>query len=82
MPTILVFYHLSLLTVSFLQNETSSNFDDMGTYLLGGFVLAVAIAVALTFFRLRLRDRKPPAQFISISSFRSTDEPAKVRRDS
>jgi hypothetical protein len=67
MPTILSLYHLSLLSILFLQDDTASDFNDLGKQLLGGFVLAVVVAVAFTFIKLRLRDKKPPAQFISIN---------------
>ena len=81
MPTALAFYHLSLLTIIFLQDDTSSDFNDLGKQLLAGFVIAVVVAVAVAFIKLRLRDKKPPAQFISISSFQTKDEPPKVGRD-
>ena len=71
MPTTLAFYHLSLFSISLLQDDTSSDFNDMGRKLLGGFVLAVIVAVVFTFIKLRLRDKKPPAQFISISPEKS-----------
>jgi hypothetical protein len=69
MPMILALalYHLSLLSTIFLQDDTYSDFNDLGKKLLGGFVLAVVVAVAFTFIKLRLRDKKPPAQFISIN---------------
>lgn len=67
MPTTLALYQLSVIAISLLQDNTSSNFNDLGKKLLGGFVLAVAVAVAYTFIKLRLRDRKPPAEFISIN---------------
>ncbi|MCU1263967.1 MAG: hypothetical protein JWM21_285 [Acidobacteria bacterium] len=52
---------------SFLQGETS-DFKDLGTLLLVGFVLAVGAGVAFTVIRLRLREKKPPtAQIISIN---------------
>ncbi len=75
MPTELAIalFHLSLLAISFLQNN-SSDFNDLGGKLLGGFVLAVVVAVAFTFVKLRLRDKKPSAHFISISSFQKSDE--------
>ena len=76
MPTelALTLYHLSLLSISLLQDDTSSDFDDLGRKLLGGFALAVVLAIVFTLIKLRLRDKKPPAQFISISSSRETDE--------
>ena len=83
MPTefALVLLQLSLLAISILQDDTSSDFDDLGRKLLGGFVLAVVVAVALAFIKTRLRDKKPPAQFISISSFQKPDETTKVTPD-
>lgn len=61
----------SLVTLAvFLSDEgTFSDINDLGNLLLGGFVLAVVLAIALTFVRLRMREKKPPpAQFLSISS--------------
>jgi hypothetical protein len=58
------------LAISLIQEEIASDFNDLGKLLLGGFVLAVAVAIALTFVRFRLRDKKAPtSEFISISSF-------------
>jgi hypothetical protein len=81
MPTTLALYQLSVIAISLLQDDASSDFNDLGKKLLGGFVLAVVVAVALTFIKLRLREKKPPAEFISISSFQRKDEPSKVTRD-
>lgn len=81
MPTISAFHLLSLVPIIFLQDNPSADFNDLGKQLLGGFVLAVVVAVVFTFIKLRLRDRKPTAQFISISSFQNTDETPKVPRD-
>lgn len=67
MPTTLALYHLSFLVISLLQDDAFSDFNGLGKKLLGGFVIAVVAAVAFTFIRLRLRDRKPPTQFISIN---------------
>ena len=75
MPITLALYHLSII---FLQDDTSSDFSDLGKKLLGGFVLAVVVAVAYAFIKVRLRDEKPPAEFLSINSSRRTDEPTKV----
>ena len=58
----------SLVLISFIQ-ETNTNFDDLGVLLLGGVSAAIVIAVAFTFVRFRLRDKKPQtSSFISISS--------------
>jgi len=67
MPATLALYHLSFLAISFLQQDTSSDFNGLGKKLLGGFVLAVAVAIAFAFIKMRLSDRKPPAKFISIN---------------
>ena len=83
MPTELafVFYQLGFFSISLLQENTASDFNDLGRKLIGGFVAAVIVAVAFAFIKQRLRDKKPPAQFISISSFQESEEPPKVRRD-
>ena len=58
----------SLVLISFFQ-ETTTNFDDLGMLLLGGVSAAIVFAVAFTFVRFRLRDKKPQtSSFISISS--------------
>jgi len=58
-----------LLFVSLLQEEPATNFNELGNLLLGGFVAAIAVALAFTFVRLRLRDKKPQtSNFISIAS--------------
>jgi FtsH-binding integral membrane protein len=67
MPTALALYHLTFIGLSLLPEDTSSDLSGMGKQLLGGFVLAVVVAVAFTFIKLRMRDKKPPAKFISIS---------------
>lgn len=81
MPATLVLHHLCLLSITILQDDTFSDFGDLGKYLLGGFALAVVVAVAYTFIKLRLRDQKPPEQFISISSYKGTDEATKVSHE-
>ena len=58
----------SLVLFIFLQ-ESNTNFDDLGTLLLGGVAAAVVVAVGFVFVRFRLRDKKPQtSNFISISS--------------
>lgn len=57
-----------LVLISFLQ-ETPTNFDELGTLLLGGVAAAIVFAVGFTLVRFRLRDKKPQtSNFISISS--------------
>ena len=51
------------------DQEALSDMNDLGFLMLGGFVLAVATAIALTVIRLKLRDKKPQEQrFVSINS--------------
>jgi len=58
----------SLALITLLQ-ETETHFNDLGKLLLGGVAAAIVFAVAFTFVRLRLRDKKPPtSSFISISA--------------
>jgi hypothetical protein len=81
MPATFAFYQLWLLTISIADiadEDTFSDFGDLGKQLLGGFVIAVVVAVVYTLIKLRLRDQKPPAQFISIGSFKGTDEVTKA----
>jgi hypothetical protein len=81
MPATFAFYHLWLLSISIADvadEDTFSDFGDLGKELLGGFVIAVVFAVVYTLIKLRLRDQKPQAQFISISSFKGTDDATKL----
>lgn len=59
-----------LLAISLLQESIGSDFNDMGRKILIGFVLAVVFAIAFTIIKLRLRDKNPPAAFISITPAR------------
>jgi hypothetical protein len=77
----LVLHNLGLLSITILQEDPSSDFSELGKELLGGFVLAVVVAVAFTLIKLRLRDKQPPSKFISISSVNEPDEPAKVAHE-
>jgi hypothetical protein len=74
MPTTLALYYLSLVVISFLQDDNSVDFSELGSKLLAGFVLAVIVAVAYTFIRLRWRDKNPPQRFISISPVETEDD--------
>ncbi|HBB88495.1 MAG TPA: hypothetical protein DC047_12855 [Blastocatellia bacterium] len=81
MPTTLALYQLCQISICFLQDETTADFSELGSKLLGGFVLAVVVAVTYAVVKLRWRDKNPPAQFISINPNERKDEPAKVARD-
>jgi hypothetical protein len=82
MPMTIALINLSLLLFNIISDETgSSDFDGLGKQLLGGFAIAVVVAVSYTFIKLRLRDKKPPAQFVSINPFQKTDDTSKVGRD-
>jgi hypothetical protein len=66
---VLITSQLTLMVMNFFEQSEASDFGDLGTLLLVGFVLAVGGGVAFTLIRLRLRERKPPAaQIISINS--------------
>ena len=67
----LMFLYRALFGVALLVSDQDSlgEMGDLGALMLGGFVLAVGLAVALTFIRIRMRDKRPPEpQFISINS--------------
>lgn len=81
MLTTLALYHLSLVAISFLQDDNAVDFSGLGKQLLGGFVLAVVVAIAYTFLRLRWRDKNPSSGFISINPVETEDEPVKAARD-
>ena len=78
MPATLAFYHLPLLSITLLQDTLFSDFNDLGMMLLGGFALAVLVAIVYTFIKLRLRDKNPPTEFISINSLRHPDASSKA----
>lgn len=65
----LISYLVVLLQVAGSEQTALSEMNDLGMLMLGGFVLAVAAAIALTVIRLRIREKKPEVrQFVSISS--------------
>lgn len=80
MPTTFALYQLCL-AISFLQDNTTADFSDLGNKLLAGFVLAVVVAITYAVLKLRWRDKNPPAQFISINPTGRNDEPVKDARD-
>lgn len=60
------------LAISLLQDSIGSDLADQGHKILAGFVIGVVVAITFTIVKLRLRDRKPPRAFISVTS--CTDE--------
>jgi hypothetical protein len=79
MPSTFLF-QLAVFVISLIEESTTSDFNDLGKQLIGGFVAAVIVAVAFTFFKLRLREKHPPAPFISITASETADE-AKVTQE-
>lgn len=63
----LAIYNLYVFSVLFVQEAAATDFDDLGMMLLGGFALAIVVAVLFVFVKLRLRDKKPQTSaFLSI----------------
>lgn len=62
-------YILGILKIFVSDEHALGEMNDLGIFMLAGFILAVVVAVGLTIIRLRLRDKRPQAaQFISIHS--------------
>lgn len=58
-----------ILEIFSTDSDALAGMNDLGTLMLGGFILAVVAAVVLTVVRLRIREKKPEAaQFISINT--------------
>jgi hypothetical protein len=74
-------YFPGSLAISLLQDSIGSDFSDLGRKLLGGFAVAVVVAVAFTVIKIRLRDKNPPSAFISITSCTEEDTTSKPPRD-
>jgi hypothetical protein len=80
MLTFALYFHASL-AISLLQDSIGSDFSDLGRKLLGGFAVAVVVAVAFTVIKIRLRDKNPPTAFISVTSCTEEDATSKLPRD-
>ena len=80
MLTFALYFPVSL-AISLLQDSIGSDFSDLGRKLLGGFAVAVVVAVAFTVIKIRLRDKNPPSAFISITSCTEEDTTSKPPRD-
>ena len=60
---------LESLTVVAMIQESETHFQDLGKLLFGGVIAAIVFAIAFTFVRLKLREKKPQtSSFISIAS--------------
>jgi hypothetical protein len=66
-------YFPGLLAISLLQDSIGIEFGDLGRKLLGGFAVAVVVAIAFTVIKFRLRDKNPPPAFISVTSCKEED---------
>lgn len=52
-----------------LLQEAATDFNDLGKLMLAGLGAAIVLAIAFTFFRLKVRERNPTkSTFTSISS--------------
>jgi hypothetical protein len=70
-PALLLAYY-QLIVIS--DSTLSEDFNDLGKLMLAGFVAAVGVALAFTFIRFRLREKKANnSQFISISAPRDEE---------
>lgn len=66
---VLLIAWFELVTLMSLIQETQTDFQDLGKLLLGGVIAAVVVAIAFTFVRMKLRDKKPQTSpFISIAT--------------
>ena len=77
----LALYVPGSLAISLLQDSIGSDFSDLGRKLLGGFAVAVVVAIAFTIIKLRLRDKNPPPAVISVTSCKEEDPPSKPAHD-
>ena len=78
-----LFYAVLGVAILVSDEESLGEMGDLGGLMLGGFLLAVGLAVALTFIRIRMRDKRPPEpQFISINSEQRTANSEQQTADS
>lgn len=75
LAVMIILRNLALFAICLAQEADVSDFNDLGVLLFGGFVLALGVAIAFTFVKLRLRDKKPPrGEFISINPLQEKSE--------
>ena len=70
MVIVALLIHLMVVLRIFTSDaDALAEMNDLGTLMLGGFILALLGAIAITVIRLRIREKKPQSpQFISINS--------------
>ena len=57
------------------EENVATDFGDLGKLLVAGVLVALALAIAFTLLRMRLRDKRPhTADFISINSSARQDK--------
>jgi hypothetical protein len=69
MFTTMVFllYRLALFSILFVQEAKASDFEDLGTLLLAGGLMAIGVGVTVTILRLKVQNKEGQGtQFISI----------------
>ncbi len=59
MVTAALLIHAIILEIFTSDSDALADMSDLGTLMLGGFILAVVAAVALTIVRLRIIEKKP-----------------------
>ena len=80
MLTFALYFPVSL-AISLLQDSIGIEFGDQGRKLLGGFAVAVVVAIVFTVIKFRRRDKHPPAAFISVTSCAEEDVTPKPDSD-
>lgn len=62
-------YVLNVFEIFVSDADVLGEMNDLGTLMLGGFILALVGAIVITVIRLRIREKRPGSpQFISINS--------------
>ena len=60
-------YRLASFSIRFVQEAKPSDFEDLGTLVLGGGVFAIGVGVTLSFIRAKMQNHDhQDTQFISI----------------
>lgn len=74
MQTLIAIRNVGLLSFSLLQSDISSDFNDLGHMLLGGFALALVLAVLLAYVKLKTRDTNAARPLLSINPQADKDD--------